>query len=223
MDEILAIRLIHETYECLVLRILRQQGADLGRCQIQRPAGLGVEAHLDCPLPSAIHIDGGNAIDILQVGTDLFVNEIAHPVDAARATYLQHHKVVRQLRHVYLHQLDGEAVGQRGRHLVYFLLQTKRRDLEIDRMLEIDLYARLPAVDIRLYLLHPTDRTDRPLERDNRLRLHIRWIHILPRSYLHEHHRQLGIGQQLHRQLLVGHIPQQGQRHKQHTDLYSSM
>ena len=186
MNEILAVRLVDKAHEGLVLCVLRQQTAYLRGSEVECPASFGIEPYLDGFLPAAVDIDGSYPVDILKVGTDLFIYDITYAVYPSRATHLKHHEVVGQLRNIHFLQLHRKTLGESSRQLVHLLLQAQGSNLEVDRILKIYLYIRLPAVDIRLYLIHPAYRTDRPFERDNHLRLYILRIHVLLGRYLDE-------------------------------------
>ena len=179
MDKILTVRLIRKTDKGFILCILCQQATDGRQCKVQGFAGFRIQPYLDRFLPSAVDIYGCHPVDILQIGTNLFIHDIPHPVDASRTAYLQYHEVVRQLADIHLLQLHRKTFGEGSCQLVHLLLQTEGSDLEVHRILKIDLYGRLAAVDVRFYLIHTTDRTDRPFQRDDYFRLHIRRIHIL--------------------------------------------
>ena len=147
MDKVLAVRLIRKTDKGFILRILCQQATDRRRCKVQGFAGFPVQPDLDRFLPSAIDIYGCHPVDILQISADLFIHDIPHPVDTSRTAYLQNHKVVRQLADIHLLQLHRKAFGEGSSQLVHLLLQFEGSDLEVHRILKIDLYGRLAAVD----------------------------------------------------------------------------
>ena len=74
MDEVFPVRLVSIAYESLLLRILRQEAADAGRSQAEGFAGVGIELHLDGLLAPAVDIDGGDAVDVFQIGPYLFLH-----------------------------------------------------------------------------------------------------------------------------------------------------
>ena len=156
MDKILAVRLIRKTDKGFILCILCQQATDGRRCKVEGFAGFRIQPYLDRFLPSAVDIYGCHPVDILQIGTNLFIHDIPHPVDASRTAYLQNHEVVRQLADIHLLQLHRKTFGESSSQLIHLLLQTKGSDLEVHRILKIDLYGRLATVDVRFYLIHTT-------------------------------------------------------------------
>ena len=125
MNEILAVRLVDKAHEGLVLCVLRQQTAYLRGSEVECPASFGIEPYLDGFLPPAVDIDGSYPVDILKVGTDLFIYDITYAVYPSRATHLKHHEVAPQLRDIHFLQLHRKTLGESSRQLVHLLLQAQ--------------------------------------------------------------------------------------------------
>ena len=126
---------------------------------------------------------------MFKVAPNLLFHDITYTIHSTGASYLQGHKTVCYHRQIDFLHLHGKAFRKRRRKFFHLLFKPEIRRLEMDIGLEIDLYGRLTAVDLRAYLIHPSDRADRPLDRNDDLGFDIRRIHLLLRLNGDEQHR----------------------------------
>ena len=181
-------------------------------------AHLPVENDIDRFLPSAKNVDRCSAVNIQQFGHNVLIRKIAHPVHPAIAQSLQGHQYVRPGLEVHLLHAEGEIVRQTPAQRGDPLIELEVGIFQVGALLIIDHHRTPPAAGSGFYPLNILQGGNSAFNRNDRLLLHVFGGNIGAGVDLHVEHRQGGIGDDLHIELLVRDVAQHGGCQEQHGD-----